>query len=205
MEEILVVNPKKKRKKSRRNPKVSKKKTRKNIEEFFLVNPRRKVRRARKNPGKFEMTQALLGGVSVEILEKVMRIFKKKDGSQMIPDEIKPLLAGAASILLLKRVATDDAISGAIGATAAKVLEKIESRILPQNIKSALGLSGVEEEYYRYLPSVPNTQAISQNVLNMPKILSDTPIIPNESPFGSKPLNNIEIYESLEELSGTLK
>lgn len=150
MAEVLIVNPRKKRKrikiKSKKNP---------GEEVLVLANPKRK-RKAKRNPGLktkgiVNLLFAFGGGLATEIIEKGLRLIKDKEGKSIIPAPIRtaagPILSFIISPYLFKDK-SEYITSGAIGAATVKIAEEIERKVLPQDIKQKLGL---EEELGSFL------------------------------------------------------
>jgi|Deesub1362B_J571_1020462.scaffolds.fasta_scaffold00404_21 hypothetical protein len=147
MAKILLVNPKRKRKKTKR-----KKRARRNPILANPANPRKRKRRAKRNPsllkrgGPGKILFATLGGVLEKVGEVGLRIFKKQDGTPMIPKPLRVLAGPAVGVLFGPAVLKDkgeDLALGAVGAAGAEITETIVEKVLPDDIKQKLGLSGL--------------------------------------------------------------
>jgi hypothetical protein len=171
--ETILVNPKKRRKRTKKNveelllvnPKRKKKRARKNLEEgLFLLNPRRKRRRAKRNPlgagvGAKSVVGALVGGMLQGITERVLQSVKTKDGNEMIPAPIRTAAFPVVAYLLSGSLPMGKEIAlGSIGAAGEKVGTQLMKMALPQSVKTKLGLSGTEEE-----ETIPELQGLSDD------------------------------------------
>ncbi len=159
--ETILVNPKKRRKKTRKNveevllvnPKRRKKRARKNIEEgLFIVNPKRKRRRAKKNPlgagiSAKSAVGALVGGVLQGVTERALKSIKTRNGNEMIPAPISTIAFPVVAYLLSESLPMGREIAlGSIGAAGEKVGTQLMKMALPQDLKTKLGLSGAVED-----------------------------------------------------------
>lgn len=145
MAETLLVNPEKKKKK-----KTKKKRARKNV---ASVNPRKRKRKAKRNPSRFkkpkvkigDVVASVIGGTLQGVSEKLLSLFKKQDGNPVIPGPIRNLALPVISFLGSGMIPKGKEVAlGAIGAAGEKVSTEILKKVLPQNIKSKLGLEGIE-------------------------------------------------------------
>jgi len=173
--ETILVNPKKRRKRTKKNveelllvnPKRKKKRARKNLEEeIFLLNPnpRRKRRRAKRNPlgagvGAKSVVGALVGGMLQGIAERVLRSIRTKDGNEMIPAPIRTAAFPVVAYLLSGSLPMGKEIAlGSIGAAGEKVGTQLMRMALPQSTKRKLGLSDTEE-----VGTIPEIQGLSDD------------------------------------------
>jgi|GEM_PF-2448110 hypothetical protein len=145
MAETLLVNPRKRKKK-----KTKKRKARRNT---ALVNPRKKRRKARRNPFRFKKPKvgvgdaiaSVIGGTLQGLSEKLLTLFKKKDGNPVIPGPIRNVAFPVVSFIGSGMIPKGEEVTlGAIGAAGEKVSMEILKKVLPQNIKSRFGLEGIE-------------------------------------------------------------
>jgi len=172
--ETILVNPKKRRKRTKKNveelllvnPKRKKKRARKNLEEeLFLLNPRRRRRRAKRNPlgagvGAKSVVGALVGGMLQGLAERVLQTVKTKDGNEMIPAPIRTAAFPVVAYLLSGSIPMGKEIAlGSIGAAGEKVGTQLMKMVLPQNVKTQLGLSGTEENE----ETIPELQGLSDD------------------------------------------
>lgn len=172
--ETILVNPKKRRKRTKKNveelllvnPKRRKKRARKNLEEeLFLLNPRRRRRRAKRNPlgagvGAKSVVGALVGGMLQGVAERMLQGIKTKDGNEMIPAPIRTAAFPVVAYLLSGSIPMGKEIAlGSIGAAGEKVGTQLMKMALPQNVKTKLGLSGTEENE----ETIPELQGLSDD------------------------------------------
>jgi hypothetical protein len=157
--ETILVNPKKRRKRTKKNveelllvnPKRRKKRARKNLAEELILNPRRRRRRAKKNPlgagvGAKSVVGALVGGMLQGVAERMLQGIKTKDGNEMIPAPIRTAAFPVVAYLLSGSLPMGkEIVLGSIGAAGEKVGTQLMKMAMPQNVKTKLGLSGTEE------------------------------------------------------------
>ncbi len=147
MAKVLLVNPRRKKRKTKR-----KKRARRNPVLANPSNPRKRKRRARRNPsllkkgGPGKLLFATLGGVLEKVGEVGLRMIKKQDGTPMIPRPLRVLAGPALGVLFGPAILKDkgeDLALGAVGAAGAEITEAIAEKVLPEDMKQKLGLSGL--------------------------------------------------------------
>jgi hypothetical protein len=157
MEETLLINPRKRRKKRARknieelvvlNPR-RRRRVRRNIEEIIALNPRRR-KRVKRNPairGDIGgLIAAIAGGAVQGISEKLLSLIRIKENKEVIPAPIRNLAVPVLAFLGQNFIPRGKEVAlGAIGGASAKVGVEILKAILPEEQKAKLELGEAKQ------------------------------------------------------------